>query len=481
MRSEDFYTGEPVVTGSPPMFSETNVVSPITMTDDAANMASFGAYAYDPSLRNNMMFPGGYGYNQPMQQFGYGYNPNFMNPPIPQQFGGVVYTPPQFGIGAPPVSPYGNVQPSYNIYRPNMPNPAFQMGMIPQYQQQQQQPTSYHIPGVNIGGEYMPPADFEKRLSELEMEYYSKVINQQAIQEVNMAMNNGSVYGYGYNGGMNYYGMPYYNQYQYTSADLELRRAVEAMQNEARENRMAFNLQISKLAHKFAGHDITDEQIRERYVGKTIDIPAQSGIVASPQDYWEIGRFYNAEPFDNSQMYRDHFMRVSEEFHKIIPADSNLRDTFSNMGIVAAQYELEDEMHRRRDGGNLYNNTDNAYKRLIRKKAKERYAAEKGIVLDNNTGAVLPNFNAQQAKQNFINNSSLSSSCQLQDDGTLNVSINLPCNVGSHAGQMYSVTNSQEAAYDEKRARFGQFIDSIPGSIYLDQKKREKMEGYKYE
>lgn len=473
MRSEDFYSGEPVITGSPPNFSNPNVVSPISIgggVDEAANMASFGAYAYDPAMRS-MMNPGGYGYNP-----GYGGSPYFMNPP--QQYGGIVYQPPQYGIGAPP-SPYGNVQPTYNIYKPGGPNPAFQMGMMPQYQQQQQIPTSYHIPGINMGGEYMPPADYEKRLSELEIEYYNKVIEQQAKDEVNAAINNGNVYGYGYNGGYNYYGMPFYNQYQYSSADLELRRAVEAMQNEARENRMAFNLQISKLAHNFNKDSISDDQIRERYSGKTVEIPQQNGIIMTPQDYWEIGRFYQVEPFDNSQVYRDHFMRVSEEFNKIIPSNSNLKDTFNNMGIVAAQYEMEEEMHRRRDGGNLYNNSDNAYKRLIRKKAKERYAAEKGVNLST-SGAVLPNFNANQAKQNFINNSTLANNCTLQDDGTLNVSLKLPCNIGSHAGQMYTV-NSQEAAYDEKRERFNQFIDSIPGSIYLDQKKREKSEGYSYE
>lgn len=469
MRSEDFYTGEPVITGSPPNFSNPNVISPISSVDEAANMASFGAYAYDPAMRS-MMNPGGYGYNP-------GVSPNFMNPPQPQ-FGGIVYTPPQYGIGAPP-SPYGNIQPTYNIYRPNSPNPALQMGMVPQYQQPQM-PTSYHIPGINMGGEYMPPADFEKRMSELEMAYYNKVINQQAKDEVNTAMNNSSVYGYGYNGGFNYYGMPFYNQYQYSSADLELRRAVEAMQNEARENRMSFNMHMSKLAHNFNGDSISEDQIRERYIGRDIDIPQQSGIIVTPQDYWEIGRFYQMEPFDNSQMYREHFMRVREEFNKIIPADSNLKDTFNNMGIVAAQYEMEEELHRRRDGGNLYDNSDNAYKRLIRKKAKERYAAEKGITLSN-TGAVVPNFNAQQAKQNFISNSPTLANCAtLQDDGTLNVSLQLPCNVGSHIGQMYSV-NSQEASYDEKRERFHQFMDSIPGSIYLDQKKREKAEGYNYE
>ena len=91
----------------------------------------------------------------------------------------------------------------------------------------------------------MPPADYSERLAELEMGYYTSIINQQAKQEVDMMANN-SVYGYGYNSGFNYYGTPFYNQYQYSTADMNLRKQVEKLQNEARENRMAFNLNISR-------------------------------------------------------------------------------------------------------------------------------------------------------------------------------------------------------------------------------------------
>ena len=84
-------------------------------------------------------------------------------------------------------------------------------------------------------------------------------------------------------------------------------------------------------------------------------------------------------------------------------------------------------------------------------------------------------FNAQQAKKDFVNSSSvLSQSASLADDGTLNISLNIPCNVGSHAGEVYTV-NQNEAEYQERRERFGRFLDSIPGNIYLDNQKEKKM------
>lgn len=478
MRSEDFYSGEPVSSGSPQTFSDNS-------TNDAANMANFGAYAYDPNYRmqNQFINPGGYGYsanNVPPQYYyqqnnPYMYNNGFggyMNQPVNNPYNGM-YNP--VGIGA-PLSPYGNVQPTYGMY--GSANPAI---YYQQQMQAQQRPSIVHINGVGYSGQYMPPADFEKRISDLEQKYYAQSIRQEAIAEVNSELNR-NVYGYSYNSGMNYYGMPFYGSSYNTQADLELRREVEKLQQEARKNRLEFDMKISRLAHNFCGDGISDEQIRERYMGKDVTIP-QNSFISSPEDYWEIGRFYNCEPFNNAQMYRDHFNKVREEFNKIIPADSNLKDTFANMGILDAQYKLEEEMHRRKDGGNLYNNSDNSYKRLIRKKAKERYCREKGIVLNDDTG--LPNniptaYSSLKAKQDFVNNSSLKDSCTINPDGSLNVSIKLPCNVGSHSGQLYTV-NENESSYDEKRQRFGQFLDSIPGNIYLDQKKAEKLGGYNYE
>lgn len=468
MNTEDFYTGEPVITGSPPIFSQSTI---LTDEAEAAQNASFGRYNYEPGARQ-AIYPGGYGYGT-------------MQPQIQ----------PAIGIGAAPqyqYSPYGNIQPTYGAYgggyggqigynpygQPQpayggyyQPNPVFGYGYQPQYQQPQQ-PTTYHIPGVGFSGEYMPPADYEARISQLENEYLMSQMEVQAKADVDRR---NSVYGYGNGGyGYNYYGMSYYNPYQYNSLNNELQGKVQAMKDEARQNRMDFYMNLSRLAHNFSRDGISDEAIRERYVGRTVDIP--QAVLPNQQDLYEQQRLANMVPFDNSQAYRDHFMAVSREFSEVISPDSNLKDTFANMGIIQAKWDMEEEMHRRKDGSTLYD-SGNAYKHYIRKKKQERYATEKGVMMM--PGTSIGSFNPQEARQAFVNASpTLSRSATLSPDGTLNVSINLPCNVGSHAGESYTVVNSQEAEYDEKRERFSRFIDSIPGSIYLDSQKQKKLEGY---
>ena len=451
MVREDFYTGEPVITGSP-----TNFTNPNMITNDeveAANMASFARSKYDldPGARSpitpiagNTIYPGYYGYNQ----FG-----------CQQPMG--------MGIGAPPqyYSPYGNIQPTYGqYYNGGYYNPYY-------YQQQQPQPQQlvYHINGVGNSGEYLPPLDYQEKIDKLQMEYWAK---QQELEAKNSVDLQNSVYGNGYYNGFNYYGTPYYtNSYQYSQLNSELMNQIRQIQDEARQNRMNFQLQMSRLAHNIARENISDEDIRERYEGKDIEVPV--GIMPSIQDYQQQLRFANMVPFDNSQYYRDFHSKVSREFHEIVPEDSNLKDTFANMGIVAAQWEMEEEMHRRRDGGALYNSSDNSYKYFVRKAAQQRYAREKGINIDSSN---IDSININQMRQDYANSLPTLKGATLSDDGTLT----LPCNFGSHMGQNYSVHNSQESEYDQKRERFGRFLDSIPGNIYLDTQKQTKMEGYSY-
>ena len=169
-------------------------------------------------------------------------------------------------------------------------------------------------------------------------------------------------------------------------------------------------------------------------------------------------------PFDNSQYYRDFDAEVSRKFHEVIPADAGLEETFKGMGILMSEWEIEEEMQRRKDGSVLYNSSNNVYKYFIRRKAQERYRNSNPL--------------AQKIGQTFIDNSSLKSVATLADDGTLNVSLSLPCNVGSNKGDQYTVTNSMEAQYDSKRERFSNFLSSIPGSIHLDEIKKKKLENY---
>ena len=110
---------------------------------------------------------------------------------------------------------------------------------------------------------------------------------------------------------------------------------------------------------------------------------------------------------------------------------------------------------------------DNSYKYYVKAKAAERYAKKNGIQINNMAQQPQQPYanNVQDLKQEVINSMpTLSQSATLCDDGTLNIT----CNFGSKAGQVYSVHNSQEAEYEEDRARFKAFVDSIPGSIYLN-------------
>lgn len=451
MIQTDFYTGEPVQTGSPP----------VSATDEAAAMASFGKYDYEPGARQQtyypaqLMPPGGYSY-------GYTYG------------GGIGAPPPYYGY-----SQYGNPNPTYGQYMGQSANPVFNN---PQYAQQQayNPPKTFTIEGIRPFGEYMPPLDWQEQVDQLEMQYCNDRINQEAKQEVDRIANPfGYNYGYGFYNGYNYYGTPYYNPYQYNSINAEYQRKLDEIKEKARENSMAFTMQIARLAHNFIGYNISDDALRERFTGKVVEIPE---AFRPPQNYEEYVRQTAKEvPFDNSHIYREYFSRLKKEYDEIIPPDSNLKDTFAKMGIIQAKWELEEEQHRRKNASSTYNSSDNSYKYYVREKAKERYAKEKGVILPGTVANGPGNNNTVGVMSRFVESSPiLSQVANLQDDGTLNVSISLPQNVGSNAGNKYTVHNSQEAEYDEKRQRFGEFLGSIKGSITLDQQKNQKLENYNY-
>ena len=377
--------------------------------NEAANMASFGTYDYDPGIR--------------AQTINTGWNYNTMNPPQ--------------GIGSSPymVSPNGNIQPTYNAFRPN---PVLQ---------QQSQPTEYHIPGISMGGEYLPPLDIDDKLNDLQTKY----LNDVESQEARLALDRqASGYNYGYN---NYYGVAYYNPYQYNTLTYDLGKNIDQIKENAKQNRIDFNINMSKLAHNIAGHEYKEEDIHQIYNGRDVDI--QNQVNFNPQLFREQYALQNSVPFDNSQFYRDQFSAASQTYRNIINDESDMQETFTRMGLVDAEWNLEEESHRRRNLSNMYNSDNDAYKYYVRKKAQERYAAEKGIAL--------PSVNIQDVKQTALQQfPTLSNSATLADDGTLNVT----CNFGSHKGETYSVVNSQEAHYQEKKQRFNDFLNTIAGSVY---------------
>lgn len=404
MRVENFYSGEPVNYGSPPNF---------TTEQEAVYNAGFGKYNYDPGMRNQTVYPGGYGYNMA-----------------------------NAGLGS-----YNPYQYNSSIYNPQFGNPVFQQ----QYQQPQPQiqEIEYFVSPVNFGSEYLPSMDFEDRIDQLKIDYWMK--------EQEESVTNTSNY-YSPFGCNNYYGVPFYNPYQYNSSlNSEISQKISEMEEEAKQNRLTLNLQLSRLAHNYSGDVYNDCDLVERYTGKKIENPSSLGLITTNELY-TLNRFSNLVPFDNSQMYRDIDREASRMYNSIIPENSNMQECFENMGIVNAEYLMEEEKHRRRDGSVLYNSEDGSYRYFVKRKAAERYAAKHGMM---NFGG---NDNFNNYKNELLSSfPTLSQSAKLTDDGTLNIT----CNFGSKMGQTYSVHNSLEAGYEEDRDRFKRFVDSIPGSIYL--------------
>ena len=426
MKREDFFTGEPLPGGSP-----TILQNEYTTEQEAISNASFGSYDYDPGTRmmNNSpiasIYPGSYGYN------------NFMNPPVS-------------------FNPYYGNNPGYyygNLNYSNGGNPALALMQQQQMQQQQmyQQQIQYHIAPVNFGGsEFLPSAQHEEEIERLKLEYWAKEQEEYARNSMSSAYNP-------YTGYYNYYGTPYINPYQYNnSISNEVDRKIAEIKEEARENRLNFNMNLARLAHNIAGDDYDDRDLRERYEGKNVTGPM-------PITYGEIveqNRFNNLVPVDNSKYYQEFHASVSREFNSVISKDSDLTETFSKMGELNAKYELEEEQHRRKNGALLYDSANNSYKYFVRAKAAERYAQSKGLSLVQQV-----NNSAEQLKSNMLNQyNTLSQSAKLCDDGSLTIT----CPFGSKAGSNYTVHNSMEAGYDTVKERFAQYLDSITGEIYLN-------------
>lgn len=413
MKKEDMYGGESLELGSPPNEQYASY-------SEAISNAGFGKYLYDPAQRLMSqpvnLFPGGYGYST---------HPN----PGPQQY----YTSPPIGLGS---NPYMGGQ----MYSPYRPNPVFQQ---PFYQQQPQEIT-YFIKPVNFSGnEFLPSDNYEDEIEKLKLKYWMEE-QENAAKNTNGYSTN-QYYGYG----TNYYGVPYYNPWQYNSVNSEIQQKITELENEARENRIQMNMNLSRLAHNIAGDGEIDESaLDEVYRGKTVQSP--TGMTT--QDVYDNMRFNSMIPFDNSQFYRDHNMAVSREHNMIIPKDSDMQHCFSSFGELHAKYDMEEEQHRRRNGASLYNSNNDAFKYFVRSKAAERYGRTNNPVMSNGFNPGMNQF------------PTLQQSATLLDDGTLNIT----CNFGSKKGQTYSVHNSQEAEYEKDRLKFQGFIDSIPGSIYLN-------------
>lgn len=368
--------------------------SPIISEQEAVFNASFGKYDYDPGSRAMMM-------------------DRYMNPP-------------SSGIGMPPQGA--------------LCNPLLQQ----QTQYVQEENIRSFIKPVNFSGEYLPLPDWEDKVNKKILHYMDKYDEQQIMQ------GQGNYYGMN-----NYYGIPYYSPYNnYNPITNEINKEVEEMKNEARENRIEFNKLLSRTAHKFSNedaNDISEQELDERYRGRYVDVPGYSGMTTVDVSHQQM--LARQQPCSNAEMYRAHNQAVSDEYHKIIPASANMFETFSKSALLKAEWDLEEERHRRNNASNLYNSNDGTYRCFVKAKAAQRYKNQSNV-LQQQSAPIVPN-----------SYPTLQQCAKEMDDGTLSISI--PCNFGSHKGELYTVNNSQESEYEAERERFTRFYNSIPGAFSL--------------
>ena len=417
--------------------------SPSISEQEAIDNAAFGKYTYDPMSRMQqtmVSLPGWQGYSTSPNPNGF-----YGQPQQPMGYIGQAMYGNNYGLG---MNPYMNQFYGQNPYI----NPSFQ-----QQPQQPQQPQYIQIAPLNYRGEYLPPIDYEKKLDTLTTEYWVKE-QEQAVEQQSRYSN----YGFGYYGNMMY---NFYNPLR-----MEANNIVNQLQQEARENRIQFNLNLGRLAFNLAyGKGNYDESVlEETYRGKTIENP----MGVSVSQLYEQNRFANCVPFDNSSYYQAFHAQVTAQHNAIIPADSSLKDAFDRAGELWAMYEMEDEMHRRRNLQGAYNS--DGYKYFIRKCIAERNNESNNRFSGSaptggyNFGSPIPAPGTMNVYTSNPRNGGkhVATIPSIDNDGNLNVTLSIPCNFGSMKGNTYTVTNANEAAYDKKREEFNRFVDSIPKSIY---------------
>ena len=259
--------------------------------------------------------------------------------------------------------------------------------------------------------------------------------------------------------GYNYYGVPYWNPYQYNSINHEISQKVSELEDKAKQSRLELNKNLSRLAHKIEGDGVTEEEITERYEGKSVEVP--HAIVPNIRELQDQIRIDNMIPFDNSYYYQQKYAAVSAQHNKYIKPDSNMNNAFDKANLLNIEYEAEEEAHRRKNLAGTYDS--NAYRYFVRKEAERRYKKEKGIADYVENPAPQQQQNYQMSQQLLGNFPTLAQNVRMADDGTLNITYNF----GSNLGQVYNpIHGSQEAEYEKSREKFAGFLNSIPEDIY---------------
>ena len=370
-------------------------------------------------------------------------------------------------------------------------NPAFQQGYG--CQQQQQQYTQMYIPPVNLSGnEYLVPSNFEETAQNMLMQYYQEEAEFKGKQIADRAKakreHRYNPYQYGYN----YYGNPFYGA-SYQTFHSKVYDQLNELKDAAREARVNLSMNLSKLAHKTIGDNVSEETIKDMYNGRYINV--ENTVYAySEQDQFQArftsDRFVPIDP--GATPYRQYYDDTKKKIQSILPQDTTVEEFGSKINILLSEWELEEMMERRRGFDQSYDSS--AYKRLLKEKCAEKAANAQGFSLIRSEE---PNMITQiknqmsmmeqiksmspEEKTRFMKKGLAQSGYPLLSDAIYvdeNGTMCLHANIGNHIGETYTVSNENEAAYANKRASFAGFLDSIPRSEELHDQKIDQYNKY---
>ena len=459
MFKTNFYTGETSVVGNGEQY---------TTEAEATHNAGFGQYV---AQQQGYIPPTTYGLGGNVYQRQYGqyeypsyYQNPYMMPPTDQQ------------------QAWGN--------------PALQNGYNYQQQSQPQQYSQVYIPPVNLSGnEYLLPSDFEDIAQNMMMQYYKeraefegKQIADRAKVKREHRYNPYQYSGYGYN----YYGNPLYGS-MYQTFHSKVFDQLNEIKDAAKESRVNLSMNLSKLAHRAIGDNVSDEEIETMYHGKYINVE-NTVYACTEQDAFQArftsDRFFPIDP--GSTPYRQYYDNTRNKIQSILPKDTTLEDFGAKMNILLSEWELEEMLEKRRGFGQSYDSS--AYKRLLKEKCAEKAANAQGfsliradepnqitkikeqISLMEQTKAMSSEEKTKIMKSGLaqLGLPLMSDAVYFDEEGTMC----LRANIGNHKGETYTVSNENEAAYANKRASFAGFLDSIPRSEELHDQKIKQYNEY---
>ena len=430
MNRYDYFSGEPIA-GSPNFSPVSGISTDIeTLTGSQQTQNN---YSYDPNARSIQMnqqmqqsyyFPGQYGYNAP--------NPY-------QTYGGF-----NMSMASQPMVPYMNPPIGTNMgFQGFQGNPAFafmngmNMGMNygPYFRPQEPiyQDKVVHVPGFNTGTEVLYPDNIEEICNQLQLEMIMEQEEAQVEREKRFQgyFNN--------NYGNNYYGMPFVSNFIDQGIYNKYRGKIEQIKQEAIERRSALNKGLSRLVHNYMNDNMTDEDIDRVYDGYTYTIPSNTVKLQ-----YDADRFSRMQPISNQHLYAQHFKEIGQIYDSLVNPKSNMQQFLQAQGMVQIFENLQDEMHKRRDGSRYYQ--EDGYRRFLRKAIMER----KGIkpTEENNQNSLMGNAFPV-----------LSQSANMLEDGTLNITA--PAWLG---GRQITINNELEQHFEENRHKFLQSIYAQGGS-----------------